>query len=272
MGRLRLCFLCWCCPCWLVRWLVCCLLRRLRLCCLWRCCWLLCCLLRRLRLSFFRRRCWLLAALLPALARAALLLSALLPLLAALLTPAAFLTQLPLAAFPSLALGLPLLPLLVPVLPLLVLLLLEVPVSWLPLSVAPWGPSPQRLSATQVSAQAKAPNLSLTYLRVCPAPMVPIPFAVAAAPPGGHIMPSLQPGLPISRSQRFKCHQSAVQGFSPYQLDALQAERGNEPPKASNLSLTDLRVPVLNGPNFFGIGCGAPWGTHNALTSTRTPH
>ena len=50
-------------------------------------------------------------------------------------------------------------------------------------------------------------------------------------PLGVHIMPSLQPGLPISRSQPFKCHQSAVQRFSPYQLDALQAKKGNEPPK-----------------------------------------
>ena len=135
-------------------------------------------------------------------------------LLAALLTPA--LTRLPLAASPPVALGLPLLPLLVPLLPLLVHLPLE----------RSWGPSPQRLSATHVSAQAKAPNLSLilskepSKRRLCPSqfsecrsPMDPIPFAVAAAPPGVHILPSLQPGLPISRSQPFKCHQSALQRF-----------------------------------------------------------
>ena len=65
----------------------------------------------------------------------------------------------------------------------------------------------------------------------CPSPTVPIPFAVAAAPPWVHRMPSLQPGLPIDTSQPFKCHQSIVQRFSPYQLDALQAKKGNEPPK-----------------------------------------
>ena len=51
-----------------------------------------------------------------------------------------------------------------------------------------------------------------------PSPMVPIPFAVAAAAPGVHIMPSLQPELPIGRSQHFKCHQSAAQRFSLYLL------------------------------------------------------
>ena len=43
-----------------------------------------------------------------------------------------------------------------------------------------------------------------------PSPMVPIPFAVAAPPPGVHIMPSLQPKLLIGRSQHLKCHQSAA--------------------------------------------------------------
>ena len=53
-----------------------------------------------------------------------------------------------------------------------------------------------------------------------PSPMVPIPFALAAAPPGVHVMPSLQPELPIGRSQHFKCHQSAAQRFSLYLLGA----------------------------------------------------
>ena len=59
----------------------------------------------------------------------------------------------------------------------------------------------------------------------CPSPMDPIPFAMAAEPPGVHIMPSDLPGLPIRRSQHVKCHQSTVQGFSLYELDALQAKR-----------------------------------------------
>ena len=82
-----------------------------------------------------------------------------------------------------------------------------------------------------------------------PSPMVPIPFAVAAAPPGVHIMPSRKCDLLVGRAQHVKCQQSAVQGFSLYQLDALQAKKGSKPPKASNLSLTVLRVPVPNGPN-----------------------
>ena len=102
--------------------------------------------------------------------------------------------------------------------------------------------------------------------------MVPIPFAVAVAPPEVYIMPLLQLELPTSSSQHFKCHQLAVQGFSLYHRDALLAKKGNEPPKASNLSLTILRVPVPNGPDSFCSGYGAPWGTHNALASTRTPH
>ena len=102
----------------------------------------------------------------------------------------------------------------------------------------------------------------------CPSPMVPIPFAVTAAPPGVHIMPSLHLELPISRSQHFKCQRSAVQRFSLYKLDALQAKKGHKPPKASKLSLTLLGAPVPNGPNSFCSGCGALWDTHNALTST----
>ena len=105
-----------------------------------------------------------------------------------------------------------------------------------------------------------------------PSLMVPIPFAVAAPPPGVHIMPSLQPELPIGRSQHLKCHQSAAQRFPLYLLGALPAKKGNQPPKASNLSLTILRGPVPDGPNSFCSGCAAPWGTHNALTSTRTPY
>ena len=136
------------------------------------------------------------------------------------------------------------------------------------------GFSPYQLDALQAKKGNEPPKLRTcsSQFSECPSPMVPIPFAVAAAPPGIHIMPSLQPGLPISRSQRFKCHQSAVQEFSPYQLDALQAKKRQRTPKASNLSLTVPRVPVPNGPNRFCSGCGAPLGTHNALTSTRTPH
>ena len=230
----------------------------------------------------------LLAALLPPSALAALLRLVLLPLLAALLPPsalaallllallalpAALMTPLALAAFFPLALGLPLPPLLVPPVVLPLLLGLQPPlVSWLPLSVAALGPSPQRLSATHVCAEKEAnrpkrPTCPSRFSE-CPSPMVPIPFAVAVAPPMVHIMPSLHLERHISTSKNFKCLWSVVQGFSLYQLNALQAKKGNEPAKASNLSPTVLRVPVPNGPKSFCSGCGAPRGTHNALTSS----
>ena len=62
----------------------------------------------------------------------------------------------------------------------------------------------------------------------CPSPMDPIPLAVAAAPPGVHRMPSLQPRLPGGRAQRFKCPQSAAQRFSPYLPHALQANESKK--------------------------------------------
>ena len=167
---------------------------RLLCCLLRRCrCWLLCSLLRSCR-------CWLLGRL-----------ATLLPLT-------------PLLAAPPLAPGQPLQPVL------------------LTLLLAPsWGPSPQRLSTTHVSAQAKAPNLSLTASKEpskrqlcpsqfseCPCARDLIPLAVAAAPPGVHIMPSLRYRLPIGKAQRFKCHQSAMQRFSPYLPNALQANESKK--------------------------------------------
>ena len=88
--------------------------------------------------------------------------------------------------------------------------------------------------------------------------MVPIPFAMAAAPHGVDIMPSLQPGLPMSRSQPFKCHQSAVQRFSPYQLDALQAKKGNEPPKRRTCPLHFSECPSPMVPFSFVVAAAPP--------------
>ena len=62
----------------------------------------------------------------------------------------------------------------------------------------------------------------------CPSPMDPIPLAVAAAPLGVHGMPSLRPRLPSGRAQRFKCHQSTAQRFSPYLPHALQANKSKK--------------------------------------------
>ena len=68
----------------------------------------------------------------------------------------------------------------------------------------------------------------------CPSPMDPIPLAVAAAPPGVHIMHSLEPRLPSGRAQRFKSQQSAAQRFSPYlplHCKQMRAKKRDEPPK-----------------------------------------
>ena len=62
----------------------------------------------------------------------------------------------------------------------------------------------------------------------CPSPMDPIPLAVAAAPPGVHRMPSLEPKLPSGRAQRFKSQQSATQRFSSYLPHALQANESQK--------------------------------------------
>ena len=62
----------------------------------------------------------------------------------------------------------------------------------------------------------------------CPSLMDPIPLAVAAAPPRVHRMPSIRPRLPSGRAQRFKCHQSTAQRFSPYLPHALQANESKK--------------------------------------------
>ena len=68
----------------------------------------------------------------------------------------------------------------------------------------------------------------LSWCSACPSPMDPIPLAVAATPPWVHRMPSLQPKLPSGTAQRFKCHQSAAQRFSPYLPHALQANESKK--------------------------------------------
>ena len=62
----------------------------------------------------------------------------------------------------------------------------------------------------------------------CPSPMDPIPLAMPAAPLGVHRMTSLQPRLPSGRAQRFKCHQSSAQRFSPSLPHALQANESKK--------------------------------------------
>ena len=134
--------------------------------------------------------------------------------------------------------------------------------------------SPYQLDALQAKKgnEARRRRTCPSQFSECPSPMVPIPFGVAAATPRRHSMPSLQPGLPISRSQPFKCHQSAVHGFSPYQLDALQAKKGNEAPRRRTCPSQFSECPCPMVPIPFVVAAAPPWATHNALTSTRTPH
>ena len=122
--------------------------------------------------------------------------------------------------------------------------------------------SPYQLDALQAKKGNEPPKRPTcpSQFSECPSPMVPIPFAVAAAPPGVHMMPSLQPGLPISTSQRFKCHQSAVQSFSPYQLDALQAKKGNEPPKLRTCPSQFSACPSPMVPIPFAVATAPPRG------------
>ena len=123
--------------------------------------------------------------------------------------------------------------------------------------------SSYQLDALQAKKGNEAPTRQScpSQLSECPSPMVPIPFAVAAAPPGVYMMPSLQSGLPISRSQPFKCHQSAVQRFSPYQLDALQAKKGNEAQTRQSCpsQFSDCPSPMVPIP--FAVAA-APHGVH----------
>ena len=105
------------------------------------------------------------------------------------------------------------------------------------------------------------PETCPSHFSECQCPMVPIPFAVAPAPPRVYIMPSLQPEVPISRSQHFKCHQSAVQGFSLYPLDALQAKKGNNPPKRGTCPSHFSECPSPMVPIPFAV-YAAPPGVH----------
>ena len=121
--------------------------------------------------------------------------------------------------------------------------------------------SPYQLDAWQAKKGNEPPKCRTcpSQFPECPSPMVPIPFAVAAALHGVNIMPSLQPGLPMSRSQPFKCHRSAVQRFSPYQLDALQAKKGNEPPTCRTCRSQFSKCPSPMVPFPFAV---APPGVH----------
>ena len=98
-------------------------------------------------------------------------------------------------------------------------------------------------------------------LSKCQCPMVPISFGVAAPAPGVYIMPSLQPKLPLSRSQHFKRHQSAGQGFSLYPLDALQEKKGNNPPKRRTPASQFLECPPPVVPIRFAVDAARP-GVH----------
>ena len=93
-----------------------------------------------------------------------------------------------------------------------------------------------------------------------PALMDPIPFALVVASPGVHIMPSPVHAFPVGRAEHVKCHQSAGQGFSFYQLGSLWAKKANNPPKGPTCPPPPplLQVPGPYGPHSFCIGCSVP--------------
>ena len=77
----------------------------------------------------------------------------------------------------------------------------------------------------------------------------------------------LQPGLPIITSQPFKCHQSAVQRFSRYRLDAVQAKKGNEPPKRRTCPSHFCECPSPMVPIPFAVAAAPPGCTSEMLKS-----
>ena len=96
-----------------------------------------------------------------------------------------------------------------------------------------------------------------------PFPMDLIPLVVAAAPPGVHRMPSLEPKIPSCRAQRFKSHHSAAQRFSPYLPHAKQmrAKKGNEPPKGRTCPSQCSKCPSPMDPIPLAVAA-APLGVH----------
>ena len=105
----------------------------------------------------------------------------------------------------------------------------------------------------------------------CLAPMVAIPSSVDATSPNVHIMPAHVPSLPVGRARQLKCHQSAVQGFSFYELYAVWVKKANNPSKGSNLWPQVLRLLGPNGPDCFSSACGVPYRTNNARSYAFNP-
>ena len=93
--------------------------------------------------------------------------------------------------------------------------------------------------------------------------MDPIPLALAAAPPGVHRMPSLEPGLPNGIAQRFKSHHSAAQRYLPYLPHALQANanESNEPPNGGTCPSRCSEFPSPMDPIPLALAA-APPGVH----------
>ena len=105
--------------------------------------------------------------------------------------------------------------------------------------------SPQRVQLVASSSPRARPQLD------------PISSPVAVASPNVHIMPAHVRSFPVSRPRNLKCHQSAMEVFSFYQLGVVWAKNPITP-KAPNSCLRVLPEPVPDGPHFFSKGSGVP--------------
>ena len=88
--------------------------------------------------------------------------------------------------------------------------------------------------------------------------MDPISFPRAAASPNVHIMPSNVHSFPVSRAQHVKCHHSAVQGSSFYQLGAVRTKKPITPPKGPTCALEFSNYPSSMDPILFAVAAASP--------------
>ena len=83
----------------------------------------------------------------------------------------------------------------------------------------------------------KGPTGAFVFSK-CLSPMAPIVFSTAAASPSVRILTITVHWRPVGGGQHLKCHQSAVQGFSFYQLGAVRAKKPITPPMVQLVPLT----------------------------------
>ena len=113
-------------------------------------------------------------------------------------------------------------------------------------------------------------------------PMIPNASHVAAASPNVHIMPANGHSPPLGRARNLKCHLSAVNGFSSYELCAVWAKKANSPPRGETCAhyfsactarwiqilLQWLQRPLTD--TYFPHMCiQSPWAGHHTSTAVR---